>query len=258
MKMKKKLLITGFIVGIVLLATGIAFFLFTNADDKFSLEENYEELDIQSEQVQNLTNMLTDSNDLRKAYLDVKELSNDEILKHILISLKKDDYKVVNITPVKIMCYVTDGISFVSDSKCKIWVINNSKIMAYQKKLFNTDKKLSYDEINYQGMHCKNNGKKYYCHITKYTPSDKNFSIIDKVSKNKDEIYIYEYYLNVNLENINKCKQFYPEKLCANYTKVKLSDLTDDVIKDKGVYYKHTFMLNDSGEYYLAYSEVMD
>lgn len=249
--------LTFFVVGMAVILVFMIFVSISGGMESYALTDDYEEIVNVDPLVTKLQAMLLNSDELRIASLDSSELTNEMMLKHILLSMNKEDYSVSFIRPEKITCYVTKGIMFTSEEKCEIRKIKNEKIMEYQKRLFNTSKELQYDEINFQGMHCVNDGEKYYCHINEYVSDIKSYSLIDKVYKHNDNIYMYEYYIMINLADTDKCLKYFTRDYCSNYKDEKNVTLSNDVVKNNGVYYKHIFKLNDMGEYYLSSSEVV-
>lgn len=253
----KNIKLTCFVVAMALISLLVGFVIFSGGMQSYALTDDYEKIANVDPLVTNLQNILISSDELRVASLVADDVSDEMMLKHILLSLTKEDYSVSFIRPTKIMCYVTKDVFFVSENKCEIRKIKNEKIMEYQKKLFNTSKELIYAEIDYHGMHCKNNGENYYCHIRKYIDETKSFSLIDKVYKKGDKIYLYEYYMLINLNDYDKCLKYFEKDYCADYTNKETVELSSDVVKNNGVYYKHVFQKNDIGGYSLYSSDVI-
>jgi len=197
-----------------------------------------------------------DNTELRKAHLVNTELSSDEIITFVFDNIAKEDYSVKKIEPTKIICQVTDTISFTSSSECKVAVVDNSKIMEYQKKYFNTENELTYDDIKYHGLYCKNSGKKYYCLINSYTNTVLGYSLFDKAYEEKDKVVIYEYYFQIDLANQDKCLKYFNNDYCTNYSGKDKPSISDEIIKNEGVLYEHIF--RKSGEvYYLEESFIV-
>ena len=102
--------------------------------------------------IQILFPKIQNNKDLRKADLETAELSNEEIIEYVFDNLTKDDYKVKKYEATKIYCYITYNIEFTTEKdSCDVTIINNSKFMEYQKKVFNTEKELNFTDINYKG-----------------------------------------------------------------------------------------------------------
>ena len=91
--------------------------------------------------------------------------------------------------------------------------------------------------------------------MTYYNNSIKDYSMIDKAFKKKDEIIVYEYYLHIDYSNDEVCKKYYGEEYCQE-KKEEIPEIKKDIIKKDGVYYKHTFKKNSLGDYYLYSSDV--
>lgn len=252
----KKAKLTFFVVVFLLLIIFTGFVSFTNSFSSKS-ENKKEKMDVNDKVVLDLQKLLLKSDDLRKAYLSVDTITDKEMLEYILISLEKDDYKVKRIRPDKITCDVANGIFFTSDNVCKIWIIDNNKIKEYEKKLFGTDRQLNYEEIEYHGMYCKNDSKKYYCLIDDYVENYRSYSLIDKAYRNKDEIYLYEFYLKVNLADQEDCARYYNNNYCSDYGNKDTPEIVADIVKKDGVYYRHVFERNEFNLYSLVKSEIV-
>ena len=216
--------------------------------DKISKTESVSEIAIK-----NLENL----NFFRNADLSVDSVSDMDMMKFIFKNLQKDDYKIKDIEPLKIVCQVTDSISFISSNTCKVLVINNDKLNEYKHLLFKYDKDLVYDDFSFEKYECKNDGKKYYCLIVDYDEKKnyKEYSAIDSVYENKNRVVIYEYYLFYRY-NYESCVKYYEELYCTEDFEGELPKLEDDIIKKYGVYYRHEF-IKDNDKLYLEKSYVV-
>lgn len=253
--MKKGYITLGIVLSCLFIAF-ISFMSFTNGFSKKEVTDN-ETIDVNSETVLALQDILLNGDDLRKAYLSNETISDQEILQYILVNLDKNDYKMKVVIPEKIMCNVTGDIFFISDNVCKVEVISNDKVREYEKKIFGIDRELKYDEINYHGLNCKNNGQKYYCLVNDYVDTYKTYSLVDKAYVNNDEIYLYEYYLKINLLDSTDCNKYYNKTYCDNYLTEQAPEIVSDIVKKDGVYYKHTFKKNEFNLYSLIKSEIV-
>ncbi len=218
---------------------------------------NEKEVDKNSELIQNLYSIVNQKDDLRKASLDNETIDDETIIKYILVNLKEQDFYVVNIPNVKIYCEAAQGIRFNSNKACNVRVINNAKMNEYKKKLFNIDRDINFMDIQYRGLDCRNTGVNYLCNETPYTSYSTSFSYIDKATKYNDEVYIYEYYIKVNLDQMDDCTKYFSKEYCENYKTQETPILVDEVIKNKGVYYRHVFKLGDNNNYYLKSSNIV-
>ncbi len=218
---------------------------------------NEKEINKDSELVKNLYSIVNQKDDLRKASLDSESLDDETIIKYILVSLKPEDYTVATVPNVKIVCETVPGVRFTSNKPCTIRVISKDKMNAYKKKLFNIDRDINYSNIEYRGLDCRADATRYFCNVTPYTSYSTSFSYVDKATKYNDEVYIYEYYIKVNLNQMDDCIKYFPKDYCENYTTQETPILVDEVIKNKGVYYRHVFKLGEDNNYYLKSSNIV-
>ena len=66
---------------------------------------------------------------LRRASLDVNDLTDTDIIELVIDNLTKDDYTKKTIKAEKIVCQVTKKISFTTEEKkCTVRIIENKKI----------------------------------------------------------------------------------------------------------------------------------
>ena len=243
------------IILVVLLLSAVVSKALKSNDTEIMINEI--EVDKNSELIKNLYAIVNQKDDLRKASLDNQAIDDETVIKYILVNMKSEDYKVVNVPNVKIVCEAAHGIRFNSNKPCNVRVIANTKMDEYKKKLFNIDRAINYTNIEYRGLDCRNNGTNYYCNETPYTSYSTSYSYIDKATKYNDEVYIYEYYIKVNLNQMDDCMKYFSKDYCGNYATAERPILVDEVIKNKGVYYRHVFKLGENNNYYLKSSNIV-
>ena len=253
--MKKVIFTIISIILVVLLLYGVVSKALKSNNSEVFINEK--EVDKNSELIKNLYSIVNQKDDLRKASLDNETIDDETVIKYILVNMKKEDYKVVTVQNVKIVCEAAYGIRFNSNKPCTVRVISNDKMNEYKKKLFNLDRPVNYENIEYRGLDCRNNGTNYYCNETPYTSYSTSYSFIDKATKYNDEVYIYEYYIKVNLDQMDDCMKYFTKDYCENYAKAERPVLVDEVIKNKGVYYRHVFKLGANNNYYLKSSNIV-
>lgn len=252
----KDVIKTFVLVGIVILVGAISLFVVGNIEYGVELFSKTN-LPFNEPSVSLLYDRINGKNYFRKASLVNTDLSNEEIIKFVLDNIDKKDYTNKTIKPEKITCEVTKKISFTTDDdSCKIIIIKNSKIMEYQKKLFNTEKELKFEDIKYRGYYCKNDGKKYYCLTSKYKDYVLGFSKFKDAYENKDQIVIHEYFLKIDLTDYDYCLNYFDEDFCNDYKKKDVPKLNDDIILNDGVLYEHVFVKSDKS-YYLEKSFIV-
>lgn len=224
---------------------------------------------------------LTMDDHLRIASFKSSELESDYIIKYIFSVLTEDDYKEKDykkrnednkkssikassyknsksIYENESLCSINSNISFYGYDDCMIRVISNQTIEKYENEIFGLKKELIYDEFEYNGLICKNDGKNYYCMKTPYLNYNRNYSILKKAYKIKKELFIEEYYLNVDLSDEESCSEFYGTDLCTDYRNHldEFKELDEETIKDKATLYLHTLSINDDS-YSLKKSEII-
>ena len=214
------------------------------------------EVDINSETIQKLYKIVNQKDDLRKASLDNESIDDETIIKYILVNMEPTDYKDLNVQNVKVICEPAKGVIFHSDHPCKVRFIPNQNMDNIKKRLFNIDRKVEYKDIQYRGLDCRNNGSSYFCNINGYNDTTASFSVLNKATKYNNEIYLYEYYLKVNLNSQEDCNKYFSKDYCSNYKGKEVPVIVDDVIINKGVYYRHVFRLGNDGKYYLKSSNI--
>ena len=166
-------------------------------------------------------------------------------------------YEIKEYESVSGLCSVPNSVMFSSQSKCRIKIIEDEKIKNEIKNLFNKEPTLTTEEFEYKEYYCKHDIDRFYCLINpNYKSTSKSYTYIDEAYEKKDEIHIYEYYLNINLTNKDKCLKLYTKEVCDNYSEVEIPELTKEKIKEYGTLYKHTFKKEDN-KYYLVQSEVV-
>ena len=212
------------------------------------------DLDMSDPTVQLLFNRVQSNVHLRKPNLVSSELTSDEIIKFVLDQISTEDYKDKKIKAEKITCFAAYGVYFNTNSGyCNVRVIKNNVFMDYQKKYFNTEIELDYKDINYHGLRCENDGKNYYCLISPYFDTLLGYSVYYDAFQEDNLIYVQEYFLNINLEDKDKCLSYFNEEYCSNYSKMEKPVLDEDLIKEKGVLFEHVFVEADDN-YYLERS----
>ncbi len=253
--MKKIVYVLAFWL-ICILSIYLGFYRYTTNSYGIKTSNKFTKLDTKSEEIINLTKDLTLTDYLRYGFINTDELTDEIKLKQILYTITDKDYKELTIRPTKVMCLINDNLWFMSVDPCKVRVIEKDKIQEYMMKLFNSEDELNIDEIEFDGFHCKLR-KKYYCHMTYYKSTEKSYSYIDRAFKDeKDNIYIYEYYLHFDYNNDELCHKYYTEEFC-NDKKLDIPEVDAKKIIDDGVYYRHIYKKNKNGEYYLYNSEVV-
>lgn len=251
----RDLIKTVIVTAVILICIALAFLIVSNVEQGIELLTRTD-LPKNDPDVKILYEQIEDNTDLRKANLVVKELSNKEIIELVMNNLTKNDYTIKTIEAEKIVCQVTDSISFnTEEDKCRIRIINNDVFTKYMKNNYNIVKELEFNNFEYRGYNCENSGKKYYCTYNAYKDPIVGYSLFDKAYKTKDSIVISEYYVQINLSDGNSCKNYFDEEYCANYKTEDRKDIKDKIIKKDGVIYEHVFTLVD-GRYYLEKSYV--
>lgn len=179
----------------------------------------------------------------RNPYVTSDTVSNLEMIYYIFENLKKDDYEIRRIQPLKVVCQVTSDVSFVSDDVCRILVIDNEKLNNYKDMLFDYNKDIEYIDFKYNGFDCINDDGKYYCLIEEYKEESdfKEYSLVDEIYNDEnDNIILYEYYL---VYRDDECSNYYSEVYCEEDS--EYININEDIIRKYGVYYRHEFVVND-------------
>lgn len=251
----KDLIKTGVSVLVVILILIVVFFIVGNA--KYGIEIfNTINLDLKDPTTKLLYERIKDTTNFRKADMKVSSLNSQEIIPYIILNLDKDDYTTKKIEPEKIVCEVTDTIKFTSSKDCKLKIVKNDTIIKYQKELFNIDNELMFDDFDEYGLECKNSGDKYYCLISSYTETLLGYSAFDSAYEYQDKITIVEYYLQIDLNDKERCLEFFNEEYCTDFKEMDKPSLSDETIKENGVLYKHVFY-KEEDKYYLENSFIV-
>ena len=251
----KDLIKTTVLTLIVLLCLGISFLIASNVEQGIELLTRTE-LPLKDPDVELLYKTIQNNTNLRKADMRISELSNDEILKLVMNNISKNDYTSKTVKAEKIICEVTDKVTFNTESgSCNIRIIKTSLFNDYIKNNYNLEKELEFNDFDYNGYNCKLDGKKYYCLYTNTKQYVQGYSLFNSAYKTKDTIVISEYYLQVDLSDGYRCNLYFDEDYCADYKDKKREDIDTDIIKRDGVLYEHVFSLVDD-KYYLENSYV--
>lgn len=239
------LLIIIFIVGV-----GYPSLSYSITKEKLTEVKDQEVIDAVTKKIDHLDNF-------RKANINTDTISNYEMLSFIFQNLNEKDYSIKKISPLKIVCQLTDGISFTSSETCNVLIINNKKIDNYKNLLFKYDKELELVDFEFNGLDCKTNGSYYYCLMTDYKyDNDRDFNYIEGVYKVDDMIVVYEYYLSFKFDHAN-CMKYYGADVCFDGYEGEYPEIDDEVIKENGVYYRHEFVYEDD-ELYLLQSFIFN
>ncbi len=253
----KDIIKTGIAVLAVMIILSVIFFVTGNA--KYGIELlTTTRLDYNDPTVQILYERVKDNSDLRKAHLVSSDLTSDEIIYFVIDNITKDDYKIKKVQHDKIVCQVTETIKFTSDKDCKIRVIDNDVFMKYQEKYFNTHNELEFKDFNYHGYNCKNSGSKYYCFVSSYTDTILGYSAYDSAFENGGMITIREYYLQVDIDNKDRCTNYFGEDYCNDFEDKDKPSLSQEVIKEDGVLYEHVFTKSGNSFYLVSSSLVSE
>ena len=253
--MKRDAIKTLIVTLVILFSLGIAFLIVSNIEQGIELLTR-SEAPFSDPDVKLMYETIEDNIYLRKASLDVNDLTDTDIIELVIDNLTKDDYKKKTYAADKIVCQVTKKIAFTTEEKkCTIRIIENKIFTDYIKKKYNLEKEMKFDDFEYHGYECKNSGKKYYCMYNSYKESIKGYSVFDKAYKTKDTLVISEYYLQVDMKDADRCLTYFDEEYCSNYKDMDRRDIGDKTIKKDGVLYEHVFTLVD-GKYYLLKSYV--
>ncbi len=252
----KDILKTTVLVIILLVILTITFFIVSNAKNSVELL-NRTKLVEKDPTVTILNNRLSKNKSLRKASVQASNLQPDEIMKYILDNIEKEDVQTEQIKANKISCNVSSTLSFHTSNKvCDFIIIDNETLMNYQKKYFNTEKKLELEELEYNQYLFKKTNKKYYFLIEQKNNSSVGYSLFKEAYQEKDKVVIYEYYLPINLNNKEKCLNLLNKEYCDNFQTLPRYALEEDIIKNKGILYKHIFKENEDN-YYLEQSSIV-
>lgn len=246
---------TWIVTGVVLLCMVIAFFIVSNVEQGIEMLTRTE-LPLSDPDVKLNYEKIANNTDLRRARLNVNELTDPDIYKLVIDNLTKKDYSNKVIKADKIVCEVTKKVFFYTDGKeCNIRIIKKDIFNKFIKNNYNLDKKIDFTNFNYGGYDCRLDGKKYYCRYTFTMNYVQGYSEFVNSYKTKDTLVISEYYLQVDLSDGVRCNTYFDEEYCADYKNAKRKDINVESIKKDGVLYEHVFSLVD-GKYYLQQSYV--
>ena len=239
---------TGILV-LIIIIMGLLIFFVSGHIKKGVLLLNRNTLEVNDPTVIILKDRILGLDDIRKAYIKPDEINNDDIIKYLLLKLDSNDYKMMKVEPVKIECNISDKISFTSSKTCEIKVINNDVFNDYLFKMFNLDKKLSFNDFSYHGYSCKNDGSKYYCLVDTYKDDYVSYSVIKDAYEEKDKVVIREYYLRVDIGDNERCLKYFNQGYCMNSKEQEKIPLDDEIVKNDGVLYEHVFAKNGNSFY---------
>ena len=215
-------------------------------------------LDFNDPTVQVLYPRIENNTLLRDAYLDTSEISSTELIEFVLDNLTKDDYKSKKYDADKITCQITWNIDFLTNTgSCKVYIIDHSKFMEKQEEYFNTTNEIQFSDIDYHGYECRTDNEKYYCLVKGYTSNLLGYSVFDSAYEDKEYVYIREYYLQINLNNYDRCLEYLNKEYCDNTNRQERPFILEDTIKEDGVLYEHIFKKKDT-TYYLVKSYVLN
>lgn len=251
----KDLAKTGASLGIVFLIIFIYFLIIGNVENgvNFFTRTNLTKDDVK---VVPLFERINGNNSLRKAKLVNDDLTSDDVVFYVFDHLKEDDYKVKKYDAEKIVCQITNAVSFYTESKyCNVLIIDHQIFYNYQKELYNIDTNIDFKDIEYHGYNCRTDKNRYYCIKNKYNGEIAGYSAFKEAYEEKDMIVLYEYYLRIDLNDEDMCLKYFDSEYCQAKDKEK-KDLSDEVIMDNGVLYRHVFKKNDDS-YYLEESAIV-
>lgn len=233
-----KTFINTFALTFVLL---VGFFI-TTSYISVSSDEKLTVLPITDEKAVMALDKLKELEYFRNSYVDNETVSNLDMIHYIFDNLRDGDYEIRRIQPLKIVCQVTDKVSFTSDQVCRVLVVDNKKLNEYKDILFNYYKEIEYVNFDYKGYNCVNDNDNYYCLIEDYedTLEYQDYSLVDNVYSDGNKVILYEYYL---IYRDSECNKYYSELYCGPDSETPKMD--EDIIKKYGVYYRHEFILEN-------------
>ena len=198
-----------------------------------------------------LMNKVNGSNLFHDASFSSDRIDEEFVIHYTIDNLAKEDYSTKVVEHKKSLCEVTGKILFTSTSDCNIRIIKNDVFSNKVKNDFHKEIELSYPNFNYKGYFCKNDGKRYYCLMSKYQETIKNFSVLKEAYEEDDKIIIYEYYLFVDLNDKDSCYLYLNKDYCDKKNVNEEIIILDDIIKDNGILYRHEFVREEEQYYYL-------
>lgn len=220
----------------------------TNDVDK-ELISDMEVVSLNDEDKRNFQNLVNNNELLRKAYLDNENIDNDEMIKFILTGISPDYYITRLGFNNETICTI-DNIDFSYETECLFRVISNDTVMEYQKKIFNTQNRLIYNDMEYKNLECKNNGEAYYCLVKTYENNVNNYSVIDNVYVSDDKYVIRDYYVSIDMNNMKECTDYFNYNYCINYPDMEYMNINENMVKSRGALFEYVFT-KDNESYYL-------
>ncbi|MBQ8659726.1 MAG: hypothetical protein IJ475_02695 [Bacilli bacterium] len=239
-------------VGFVIIFIGFFFYINFKGNDKIKIEE----LSLDDDIVLALNERLLLSDQFRDSYESGAVIDNYVLLTYLFDNIKDGDYTTQTIKNKKIVCKVTNDISFTSSSKCEVIQISNNKINEIKLKLLNHSQEVVFSDFEYKGFTCKNDGENYYCLMNAYVSTTNDYSVLENAFKRDGKVVIQDYYLSIDIADFDVCSSYYTKEYCENYMSASKPVLDDSVIKDKGVLYELTFVFGEFG-YYLESIEII-
>ena len=197
------------------------------------------------------------NNELRIGNLEFNTLTDEELLHYALYALEEDEYSIKEYKNDAGLCIVPDSVMFSTNLNCKIKITTDEYIKNKILDLFGETRDLEFEDFEYKEYTCKHDGEKLYCLINPdYKNKSVSYATLYEACEKKDDIYIYDYYLNINLTNKTKCLKYYKDEICNDPLNSELPTIEDEKIVKNGTLYKHTFTKKDD-KYYLTKSEVI-
>lgn len=223
---------------IVLLIGFFAVISFSDVSNK----EELTELSITDNRAIMALEKLQDLEFFRTSYVTSDTISNLDMIYYVFDNLRDGDYEIRRIQPLKIVCQVTDKVSFTKDDICRVLVIDNDKFNEYRNLLFKYEKEFEYVDFNYKGYNCVNDNNKYYCLIEEYeeVTDYKSYSLVDQIYSDGNKVILYEYYF---IYKNSECNKYYSDVYCLPDSEIP--EMDEDTIRKYGVYYRHEFIIED-------------
>lgn len=218
-------------------------FLVVTSFSNVSNNDKLTEMSITDIKAEMAINKLREFEYFRNSYVTADTISNKDMIYYIFDNLKDGDYEIRRIQPLKIVCQVTDKVSFVSNDICRVLVIDNNKLNEYRDLLFKYEKEFEYVDFHYNGYNCVNDNSNYYCLIEDYTNvvDYKGYSLVDSIySDGNNKVILYEYYF---IYRDSECNKYYSEVYCGEG--VETPKMDEDTIRKYGVYYRHEFIVEN-------------
>ncbi len=261
--MKKTISIIASVIIIILVI-----FIACNTGDK--------SLDIKSEEVKNLYSYLGEVNTNHCGGLNTytnndiskKELTDENTLCNAYYHVSKDKYAAntvksngVNASGEKICTIgnITLATNENSDS-CEYKIIASQDINEAYQKLYGEEAKDINRFFISDKEACIKEGDKYYCGPSEtftisIAPEATIYRLIDKATKSKDKnnIYIYDYFLKVSDNKCYKSNNANDEDADCT-SELKNATINNEFIKKYGAYYKHTYKKDSNNNYYWTQS----